>query len=585
MLNPVKYFYLISIILIITACSVLKKNATSGEKLSKEKSLSVFKQEEFDRKFLEANKQKLIENYEGAAKLFSECIQINPTSAVSNYELGVVYKKQGKQVESKIFLKQAFELNPLNEWYGKELGNLLLIKQGNLPEALGVYSKMKNLFPNELSYYLNEAYIYRKQNKVDKALETLNLAEKNIGPLPIIIEEKKQLYLAKNQLDNAAKELKKLAIASPNEAIYQLSIADLYLVNNKPDNALKYLEAAKTIDPNDGNVDLSYSAYYKSKKMYVESYESLKKVFKNPQMDVDRKSVILVEYLNILMKDSTATEFKKQAFELANIAKETHPTDARPYFIASDLYIKDNKLDLAQQNLKKGIQYDKTNFSAWNQLILLNSDFNQIDEMEKNAGEAITIFPNQAVLYLYQGSGLMQQKKYKEAVEVLKQGASITIENNALLSNFYSMIADCYHSLMENKLSDEYYEKVLKIEPKNINVLNNYAYYLSERGENLERAESMSKQSLDYEPGVASYLDTYAWILFKLKRYDQALDYQLKAISKSSPSAVMFEHLGDIYSMLGNAELALVNWNKALVLNGTNVMLNKKISDKKYSEK
>jgi Tfp pilus assembly protein PilF len=70
----------------------------------------------------------------------------------------------------------------------------------------------------------------------------------------------------------------------------------------------------------------------------------------------------------------------------------------------------------------------------------------------------------------------------------------------------------------------------LKYNPDNIPVLNNYAYYLSLEQTDLDKAEEMSYRTIKAEPNNATYLDTYAWILFQLGQYNDALFYIRQAI-------------------------------------------------------
>ncbi len=80
--------------------------------------------------------------------------------------------------------------------------------------------------------------------------------------------------------------------------------------------------------------------------------------------------------------------------------------------------------------------------------------------------------------------------------------------------------------------SDKAYDKALAMEPDNAGTLNNYAYYLSVRNEQLEKAERMSKRSLELAPGAATYMDTYAWILFREEKYAEARIWIEKALAE-----------------------------------------------------
>ena len=152
-------------------------------------------------------------------------------------------------------------------------------------------------------------------------------------------------------------------------------------------------------------------------------------------------------------------------------------------------------------------------------------------------------------------------------------------------AQIYAGLGDAYHSMKMHKESDESYDKALKIRADDPYVLNNYAYYLSLRNINLDKALEMSKKSNDLMQNNASFLDTYAWILFRLAKYEEALIWIDKAIkSSSNSSATVIEHRGDVLIMLNRVDEAIAEWNKAAKLAEPSETLKKKISEKKYYE-
>ena len=93
----------------------------------------------------------------------------------------------------------------------------------------------------------------------------------------------------------------------------------------------------------------------------------------------------------------------------------------------------------------------------------------------------------------------------------------------------------------------------------------------------------MSFKTIKAEPRNATYLDTYAWILFMQKRYAEARVYIDQALQNdSAPGSVVIEHAGDIYMMAGDPEGAVNLWQQALGLDPGNKLLMKKIKRKKY---
>ena len=148
------------------------------------------------------------------------------------------------------------------------------------------------------------------------------------------------------------------------------------------------------------------------------------------------------------------------------------------------------------------------------------------------------------------------------------------------------MIGDNYHKLKEHKSSDEAYLTSLKYNPDNIFVLNNYSYYLSNREENLLLAKEMITRCVDLtktNPN-SSYLDTYAWVLYKLKEYKLAKNQIEKALLLRVDNAIIYEHYGDILYQLGLLKEAVLEWKKAYHLDNNNIDLKKKINNYRNNE-
>ena len=200
--------------------------------------------------------------------------------------------------------------------------------------------------------------------------------------------------------------------------------------------------------------------------------------------------------------------------------------------------------------------------------------------METESKEALELFPNQPVLYLLNGIANSRNKKYDAAIKSLKSGSKMVIDNNALLIDFYSNLAEAYNSAENHKESDAIFNKALKLDPNNALILNNYSYYLSVRGVDLKRAETMSKKSNAISPNNVSYLDTYGWIMYKMKQYEDAELWLKKAIDNGgAESDVILEHYGDVLFQLGQKQKAIEFWQKAKKFGEGSEFLDRKLKN------
>jgi Tfp pilus assembly protein PilF len=138
---------------------------------------------------------------------------------------------------------------------------------------------------------------------------------------------------------------------------------------------------------------------------------------------------------------------------------------------------------------------------------------------------------------------------------------------------------------MEYDKSDKAYDEALGFNPNNDVILNNYSYFLAIRKSNLEKAEKMAAQLVKNNPQNATYLDTYAWVLFVREKYKEAKKIIEKAINTGMANATHIEHYGDILFKLGDVENAVTQWEKAKgMLSTSSEILNKKIANRKIYE-
>ena len=178
-----------------------------------------------------------------------------------------------------------------------------------------------------------------------------------------------------------------------------------------------------------------------------------------------------------------------------------------------------------------------------------------------------------------------QMKKYDKAIElyqkVLTMADSTDVERRA---NIITGMGDIYSEMNDTARTIECYEEALQIDPYNSGALNNYAYYLAQRGLHLDRAERMAALAVKDEPDNANFIDTYAWVFFARKDYEKALLYIKSAVEKDEDNHLL-EHYGDILWFVDEHEAAVEQWQKALEEDPENELLQRKVKDKTYYEK
>jgi len=557
-----------------------KKKKKKGEK---EQISSVDKsdQQKCERLFMEAEKAKVTEDWETAIKNYKEVLAIDDKNANAHFQLAQIYTGTAKLVDSEKEANEAVRLDPVNKWYLEMLASVYM-NQGKAKEATEVFKTLISKFSNNPEYYLNLGFLQSKAGQYDAAIKTYEQFEKNFGLDENVVMEKKNLFLRMNKFNEAVNEIHKLVDEFPGEIDYLMMEADLYRANRMKEKATELYKKILEKEPDNAQASLALADLGMQSGNEQQSLESIKKVFANEKVDVDTKIKILYPYLQYweIQKDK-----KQEAFDLAEILTNTHPNEAKAFAIKGDLYYLDTQTDKALDAYQKSLLLNKDVFQVWQQVMVLYNQKKDWISLDKTCNEAMELFPNQSLIYLFKGGAEVQNKEYEKALKSFSRGEKMSGDNDKVRAQFWANLGDVYHNLNKVTESDSAYERSLKLDPENSYVLNNYSYYLSLRKENLEKAKQMSAYSNKLEPDNSSFLDTYSWILFQLNDFTGAKEWQEKAMKAGGDkSGTILEHYGDILSQLGNKEEAINYWKQAKELGTDSSTLDKKISEGKYLE-
>lgn len=531
--------------------------------------------------FFNANKEKILGNLELAAKMYQQCLQINPSSSAAMYELANIYYNHGNSRQALDLARGASEIEPSNIWYSTLFAQCL-VNEKRYAETIHLYERLIKNYPEKADLYYELATAQMYLNKKKDAIQTFNSLEKVIGITEDVSVQKVRIYKGLGNVDESIKEISKLIKSFPAESKYYGMLGEIYQENGMKQKAFETYNDLLKIDPDNAYVHLSLADYYRSMKENEKAFSEIKIAFNNPSLDIDAKVKILLSFYT-LSENSAA--MKDQAMELCKILVDVHNNDAKSHSLYGDFLYRDRNLEKAREQFRASIAIDKEKYPLWNQLLIIDSELNDFESTLQDSREAIELFPNQPVPYWLSGIANYQLKNYKEAIDALNTGMVYVIDNKPLLSQFYSSLGDVEYKNKNFKASDSAYTKALEVDSSNVQVLNNYSYYLSLREVNLELAERMSKKSNELEPNNNSFQDTYGWILYQMKKYEEAKKWIEKAIQNGGNNGVILEHYGDILFKLGEEDRAVKSWNEAKQKGGGgSEFLDRKLADKKLYE-
>jgi len=530
---------------------------------------------------IEAKKEALIGNTDKAIQLFTVYTEHYPNDPAGKFELARLLAANEKYDDAYDLIQDAIRLDPNNKYYQLFLAEICQLGKKE-KEAVGIYENLVKKYPGELDYYFQLAALYMMVGDEKKAAETYDQIEEKAGINEEISLQKEKIYLHLGNIEKAENELQNLVKTFPDDSRYLSMLAEFYMGNNQQSKALEIYKRVAETDPGNPYIHMSLADYYRKTGNKEKAFDELKLGFANPNLDVDTKVTILLSFYTV---NQIYDQLKDQAFELSRIMIKTHPDNPKAWSIYGDLLSQDKKYEDAKDAFLKVIRLDSSKYVVWEELLRLELQLSEYTAVYDNSKKAIELFPEQSVLYLFNGLGAIQIKKYEEAVKVLELGVKLVVNNDDLISQFYMYLGDAWHSLKKPEESDKAYENSLKAKDNNPYVLNNYAYYLSVRGINLDKAEKMAKKAIELDTANSSFEDTYGWVLYKLGKISDARKWIAKALAdKDSVSSEVLEHYGDVLYRLGEPEKALEYWNKAKAKGEGSELLNKKISEKKLIE-
>lgn len=529
---------------------------------------------------LDAEKAKLIEDFPAAVAKYNEILDVDKKNDNAYYQLAALHFATNKLNDAEFEAEQAIKINAENKWYWELLAKIQM-KSENTKAAIKTYESLIQKYPLDADNYFDLAYLYLQSNQPQNAIKTYDQFEKNFGVEESVILQKERIYLKLNQFDKAVGEVQKLVDAYPDDVQYLGMMAELYALNGKKEKAVVYYEKILKIEPENAQALLAVADMDAAKGDTTARLESMRKIFANPNLNIDAKVRMLYPYIQYydLRKDKIT-----EAQDLANILATTHPDESKAFAIKGDVYYIDKKDSLALPAYLKAIELRKDVFPVWQQVLSIYSSKSAWTELKNVSTEALEYFPNQAIIYFFKGNAENQLKDYEKALKSYAKGEKMSGENNFLRAQFFANMGDIYQTLKNHEASDSAYENALKYNPDNAYALNNYSYYLSLRKQNLIKAKQMSAYSNKLDPDNGSFEDTYAWILFELGEYKEAKIWQEKALKSDKTNATLLEHYGDILIKLGDEDSAIEQWKKAREAGSDSKVIDQKIATKSYIE-
>ena len=555
--------------------------------------LGVKAQANFDYYYLEAEKCRLAEDYSSALDLYRHCLDINPEAPEALYNIGLLYLYMRSDSIGTSYIRQACERDTNNPYYLETLAALYLNKR-DAESAIPVLEKMASLQSRRSDILSQLASLYSTVGDNDKAIGALNRIELLEGVSPQVTVEKFRLYKEKGQLDSAFVQLQALCEESPHDMNLRVIVGNQYMQAGDTVKALEIYDEVRRQEPANTGLQLAMLDYYRDSGQ-DERYNMVRdSLLFCPDSPTQLRTIMLQSYISDVQRDSTYAPRLVAAFDTL-LARPQQDAQVLIMKAAYQVYSKQPQEALCQ-TMRQVLEVEPGNETALRELLQYYAEQNDEKGVEDISRRGLNYHPEEIAYAYYLGMALAEQKKLTDAADVLQQGLRVRTEfvSERLVSNVFGVLGDIYYQQGKETEAFAAYDSALVYMEDNIMCLNNYAYYLSLKGEQLDRAEEMSYRTIRQEPENITYLDTYAWILFMKGDYAHARTYMDKVVdpkltdeellSNERLLGNLIEHAGDVYANCGEQETALRLWKLAKQKddNTCTPLLRKKIKRKKY---
>ena len=479
----------------------------------------------------------------GAFDLLMHCKEIDPDAAETYYYLSDCYEHLGNDSLRVAMLIKASELSPDNDVYKEQLLPLYL-NDTQLDKAVAVIEDILSRTPERTDMLQILIQIYAYQENYAKTLETLSRLEVQEGQSEQLTMSKVQMYTKMGDDKRAYKELKSLCDNHPLDLNYRVMLGNWLLGKDRKKEALEQYQSVLDEEPENEMAMMSMMDYYRSEKLDSLADRQRDNLLLSPLTQQSTRLLLLKQYIMEQEHISTDSTAVLQLFDrVLSQNDDMQIMELKLAYMTLKQMPEENIKVLLTQMLDKRPEHSQARM----QLLEMANNKGDFKEMIRLAEPAQQFNPDEWAFSYFLGFAYVMEEDYVSAVKALEVACENVDESSdeQLAVELYSILGEAYYKLGQKEQAYKAYDDCLRLDPDNIMALNNYAYYLAEDNLNLDRAAAMSLKTVKAEPTNATYLDTYAWVLYVQERYAEAkiyIDMAIDNMPENTDKTVYFEH-------------------------------------------
>jgi tetratricopeptide (TPR) repeat protein len=480
------------------------------------------------------------------------------------YYLGLDEAMLGNAEAAVSHLRKAVDLDPHNYWYKRRLADLYQAA-GEDDMVVQMYESILTEFPDKSEVLYDLLSLYLKQQKYEKALETLGDIEKITGPGEQVAGTRYDILRQLGRNEEAIKALEDFNDQFTSPSILSM-MGDYYLSEYRDSLALACYEESIRTQSDYVPALLGRTEVFRTTRRYPEYFAAMDEFVDNDNVPAAAKGMYLGNLTRSL--DPKIINLHRDGFnEMVDRLTEKHPSDSTILAAAGGYYYSTGQLDKGVECFKKSADLYPASLGQTVTCIQILMMTERWEEVRDRCIAAFDRFQELGFME-YLNSANYYLKDYDAVINNCRYLIAREPGNAELVKNSWTQIGDMYHLKGDSKSAFNAYDKVLKLDASYAPVLNNYAYYLSLEGKQLKKAYTMSKKTVEAEPDNATYLDTFAWILHLMGKDLEAKPFFKHAmLYGGKDSAVIMDHYAEVLYALGEYDLAQVYWDQAKAKN------------------
>jgi tetratricopeptide (TPR) repeat protein len=530
---------------------------------------------EYEYSYVEAIKQKLMGNTPDALRYFERCIELNPSSDASYYQMGQILAAAGDMKNARGFVRKALDLNDSNMWYLMLMSDIYY-QEKNIDSAIYCYEKAVKKFPSNENILLSLGNLYIENNRFEDANIIFDSFDKKYGFNEASTLSSVHSLVSSGRFADAKIKIEALLKEDPENILYNGLYAEILAKAGESEKAAGVYQRLLETHPGDPQVQFSLCDFLIQQKSYDELFRVVNMIVLNQNIKKEEK----VSFFARILENEDIVRDKDGRFALSLMVFEADNKDDDIIpMLRTDLLIKQNKYGEAVKRLEEVTKERPENYYAWEKLLLLylqQGDFQNLTIRGEECARRFNMSFTAKILY---ANGLIETGKFDTALEELRKAEILAGNNSQSILQVLTMRADVYYRNKQYTEAFDTYEKALKVGNEDLTVLNNYAYYLAEQNTNLKEAEDLARKVIEREKENSTFLDTYGWVLYKRGKLGDAEKVMEYIIGKEKPDAEYYEHYGFILKKQNKCERAIEAFETAMKLDGSKSYLNKEIED------